>query len=295
MIYSGQFEILHTVISHGSFTKAAEALNISPAAVSQQIKKLEDRLQMRLFHRTTRQVVPTEIGVQLGEALQSGKQTVMAVLETLEAGRDEPAGRLKINVPMSYGELYLRKPIARYAKLYPKVIVDVDFDDREINVVEGGYDLVIRIGALPDSGLMARKVGDCPLILCASREFLEEHGTPTKLADISALPAIIYANTTNALALQCSDDQNRLRSVALTPGFYANSAGMMVEACLAGVGLAILPIFSCADELADGRLRRVLPAFETTPARSIYAVYPDRRYLPMKTRTFIDMLFETGD
>ena len=295
MIYSGQFEILHTVISHGSFTKAAEALNISPAAVSQQIKKLEDRLQMRLFHRTTRQVVPTEIGVQLGEALQSGKQTVMAVLETLEAGRDEPAGRLKINVPMSYGELYLRKPIARYAKLYPKVIVDVDFDDREINVVEGGYDLVIRIGALPDSGLMARKVGDCPLILCASREFLEEHGTPTKLADISALPAIIYANTTNALAWQCSDDQNRLRSVALTPGFYANSAGMMVEACLAGVGLAILPIFSCADELADGRLRRVLPAFETTPARSIYAVYPDRRYLPMKTRTFIDMLFETGD
>jgi DNA-binding transcriptional LysR family regulator len=295
MIYSGQFEIVHMVVRHGSFTKAAEALNITPAAVSQQIKKLEDRLQMRLFHRTTRQVVPTEIGVQLGEALQTGKQNVMAVLETLEAGRDEPAGRLKMNVPMSYGELYLRKPIAHYAKRFPKVIVDVDFDDREIDVVAGGYDLVIRIGALPDSGLVARKVGDCPLILCASREFLAQHGTPDKLADISALPAIIYANTANALAWQCSDEHNRMRSVTLNPGLYANSAGMMLEACLAGVGLAILPIFSCADELADGRLQRVLPAFETAPARSIYAVYPDRRYLPMKTRAFIDMLFETAD
>lgn len=293
MIFAGQFEVVHMVIKHGSFTKAADALGISPAAVSQKVKKLEDRLQLRLFHRTTRQVVPTEIGVQLGEALQAGRENILSILETFDAGRDVPTGRLKMNVPMSYGELYLRQPIARYARLYPNVIVDVDFDDREINVVEGGYDLVIRIGALPDSGLVARKVGDCPLIMCASDNFLQAHGAPKTLADISKLPSIIYSNAPNGSVWQCSDRQARLHNVSLRPGLYANSAGMMLDACLAGVGLALLPIFSCTAELADGRLQRVLPAYQTTPARSIYAVYPERRYLPMKTRAFIDLLLET--
>lgn len=293
MIFAGQFEVMLMVIKHGSFTKAAEALGISPAAVSQQVKKLEDRLRLRLFHRTTRQVVPTEIGVQLGEALQAGQESIAAILETFDAGRDVPTGRLKMNVPMSYGELYLRKPIARYAQLYPDVIVDVEFDDREVHVVEGGYDLVIRIGALPDSGLVARRVGDCPLIMCASAAFLQTHKTPQSLADIANLPTIIYTNASDGAVWQCSDRQGRLHSVSMRPGFYANSAGMMLDACLAGVGLALLPHFSCTTELADGRLQRVLPAYETAPTRSIFALYPERRYLPMKTRAFIDLLFDT--
>jgi len=293
MIFASRFEIAHMVIKHGSFTKAANALNISPAAVSQQIKKLEDELKLRLFHRTTRTVVPTEIGVRLGAALEAARADVLGVLETYEAAQDVPTGHLRLNVPMSFGELYLRQPIAEYAQRYPDVIVDVDFDDRNVNLIEDGYDLLVRIGALPDSGLIARKVSDCPIILCASPEFLATHGTPRTLAAVRALPSIIYTNAANGTQWECRDARGRSHQTSLKPAFYANSAGMMLDACLAGVGMALLPAFSCAEQLRSGALQRVLPSHTTTPERSVYVIYPERRYLPMKTRAFIDLLMDT--
>lgn len=290
MIFASRFEIVHKVLQHGSFTKAAEALDISPAAVSQQVKKLEDELKLLLFHRTTRSVTPTEIGARLGAALDQSRTLLDGVLQDFADAQDVPSGRLRLNVPMSFGEMFLRRPIAAYAKQYPNVVVDVDFDDRRVNLIEDGYDLVVRIGALQDSGLVVRKVGDCPILLCASPEFLARHGTPHKPHDISALPSVIYANAPDGAAWSCRSTAGRITHVPLKPAFYANSAGMMLDACLAGIGLALLPAFSCTAELAAGRLVQVLPDHATDPERGIYAVYPDRRYLPMKTRAFIDLL-----
>ena len=290
MIFASRFEIVHKVLQHGSFTKAAEALDISPAAVSQQVKKLEDELKLLLFHRTTRSVTPTEIGARLGAALDQSRSLLDGVLQDFADAQDVPSGRLRLNVPMSFGEMFLRRPIAAYAKQHPDVVVDVDFDDRRVNLIEDGYDLVVRIGALQDSGLVARKVGDCPILLCASPDFLARHGTPHKPRDISALPSVVYANAPDGAAWSCRSTAGRITHVPLKPAFYANSAGMMLDACLAGIGLALLPAFSCTAELAAGRLVQVLPDHATDPERGIYAVYPDRRYLPMKTRAFIDLL-----
>ena len=290
MLYHPGFEALREVARKGSFIKAARALGVSGPAISKQIKNLEARLNMVLLHRTTRAVTLTEAGQRLTEILNRSSGEVESLLERLSLGQDRPFGRLKMNVPMSFGEMFLHKPIADYAATYPDVVIDVDFDDKRVHLVEDGYDLVVRIGVLEDSGLFARRVGDCPIYLCATPDFLARHGTPQTSDALSALPAIIYSNDPAGSILSYRDADGTNGSVPLRPHFYANSAGMMREACLRGVGIALLPSFCCESHLQSGTLMRLLPAIETSPDRGIHVVYPDRRFLPLKVRAFIDIL-----
>jgi len=290
MLYSSGIDVFRAVIRQGSFVGAAQELGISGAAVSKQIKRLEQRLNLVLFYRTTRRVVPTEAAQRLAEQLFRSDDEFDTLLDQLSAAQLSPSGRLRVNVPMSFGELFLRRPIAVYAKQYPEVVVDVDFDDRRVHLVEDGYDLVVRIGVLEDSGLIARRVGNCPLYLCASPDLIERSGRPQRPGDVSALPAVIYSIASGGTSWSCRGPDGESHSVALRPALYANSAGMMLEACLAGVGVAILPDFSCSEALADGRLVRLLSDFDTVPDRGIYVVYPDKRFVPLKVRSFIDVI-----
>ena len=290
MLYSSAVDIFRAVMKRGSFVGAADELGISGAVVSKQVKSLEQRLNLWLFYRTTRSVVATEAAQRLADLLLRGHDEFTALLDQLGDAQLRPSGRLRVNVPMSFGELFLRRPIAVYAKQYPDVIVDVDFDDRRVHLVEDGYDLVVRIGVLEDSGLIARRVGDCPLYMCAAPQLVAEHGLPTSPPDISALPAVIYSIASAASSWSCRDSSGTQTTVALRPALYANSAGMMLDACIEGVGVAILPHFSCADALADGLLVRLLPDYETVPDLGIYVVYPDKRFVPLKVRSFIDVI-----
>ena len=290
MLYSSAVEIFCEVVRQGSFIGAANALGISGAAVSKQIKRLETQLNMVLFYRTTRRVVPTESGQKLANILIRNDDELGTVLDQMSAAQERPTGQLRVNVPMSFGELFLRGPIADFARDFPDVVVDVDFDDRRVHLVEDGYDLVVRIGVLEDSGLIARRVGDCPLFLCAAPDLIAQHGAILGPEDISRLPAMIYSLTTDGRSWTFRNEAGDQQSIALRPALYANSAGMMLEACLRGVGVSILPHFSCAEALADGRLVRLLPQLETSPDRGIYVVYPDKRFVPLKVRAFIDSI-----
>ena len=278
------------VVRLGSFTSAAASVGVSAAAVSKQIKLLEERLGFRLFNRTTRMVQPTEAALRLDKLLGETSEQLDLLLAELSSEQERPTGRLRLNVPMSFGELFLRRAIADYAVAYPDVVVDVDFEDRRVHLIEEKFDLVVRIGVLDDSGLIARRVGDCPLYLCASPDFVTRHGGVTELDQVSRLPAIIYSNSDGPPAWSCRDRNGRERTLPLQPTFYANSAGMMLEACRSGIGVAVLPDFSCRDELERGGIVRLFPDTVTTPERGIYAIYPDRRYLPLKVRAFIDVL-----
>ena len=290
MLYSSGIDVFRAVIRQGSFVGAAQELGISGAAVSKQVKRLEQRLNLVLFYRTTRSVVPTEAAQRLAEQLFRSDDEFDTLLDQLGDAQLIPSGRLRVNVPMSFGELFLRRPIAVYARRYPEVVVDVDFDDRRVHLVEDGYDLVVRIGVLEDSGLIARRVGDCPLYLCASPDLVATFGQPRTASDVSAMPAVIYSIASGGTSWSCRDEDGETYSVGLRPALYANSAGMMLEACLAGVGIAILPDFSCAEALADGSLVRLLPGFDTVPDRGIYVIYPDKRFVPLKVRSFIEVI-----
>lgn len=290
MLYSSAMDIFRAVIKRGSFIGAADELDISGAAVSKQIKRLEQKLNLVLFYRTTRSVVPTEAAQRLADLLLRGHDEFSTLLDQLNAAQIRPSGRLRVNVPMSFGELFLRRPIAIYAKQYPDVVVDVDFDDRRVHLVEDGYDLVVRIGALEDSGLIARRVGDCPLYMCAAPSLVARHGAPRAPADVSALPAVIYSIASGGSSWSCRGVDGNQTTVPLRPALYANSAGMMLEACIEGVGVALLPHFSCAGALDSGQLVRLLPDHDTVPDRGIYVVYPDKRFVPLKVRSFIDII-----
>ena len=290
MIFNPAVETFREVVRHGSFTAAASALGISGAATSKQIKLLEEKLGFRLFNRTTRNVQPTEAARRLNALLSENAEQLATLLAELSSEQERPTGRLRLNVPMSFGELFLRKPIAEYALAYPDVVVDVDFEDRRVHLIEEGFDLVVRIGVLEDSGLIATRVGDCPLYLCASPQFVERHGGITDPAQIPSLPAIIYSNSDGAPSWSCQDRSGQVHSHPLRPVFYANSAGMMLEACRNGIGLAVLPSFSCQHDIDNGNILRLFPQMTTAPERGIYAIYPDRRYLPLKVRTFIELL-----
>lgn len=290
MIFNPAVETFREVVRRGSFTAAARGLGISGAAASKQIKQLEENLGFRLFNRTTRNVQPTEAARRLDALLAENAEQLSVLLGELSSEQERPTGRLRLNVPMSFGELFLRKPIADYALAHPDVIVDVDFEDRRVHLIEEGFDLVVRIGVLEDSGLIATRVGDCPLYLCASPDFVVRHGGITSPDQIPALPAIIYSNSEGAPSWSYLAPSGQMRSRPLRPVFYANSAGMMLEACRKGIGLAVLPAFSCREEIDRGTVLRLFPDLESAPERGIYAIYPDRRYLPLKVGRFIDVL-----
>ena len=180
-------EVLIKVSQTGSFTGAAKALGISGAAVSKQIKSLEDRLGIVLFNRTTRVVTLTEAGKKLFDTVSRAGDEISEVLDTLAEGLKKPSGLLKINAPMAFGEKFLVDLITEYSIAYPEVTLDLEFNDRRINLIEEGYDLVIRIGKLEDSGLIAKKLCDFEAFICASPSFIEKYGLPETPTDLKNL------------------------------------------------------------------------------------------------------------
>ena len=288
MVLSTNFKTLLEVAGQGSFVGASKALGISAAAVSKQIKKLEEQLGFLLFHRTTRSVVLTESGKQLVDCLKRNQDETQHLLAQLSDKHGQPSGRLRINAPMGFGEKFLVSPITEYAKMYPRVVLDVEFNDNKIHPIDDGFDVIIRIGRLVDSELIARKLADFSIYLCASPSFLEQFGKITTAEKLSRLPAVVYSYALQQISYTAPDGKNG--TVNLKPAIFANSLGMMLNATLEGVGFARLPAFACDQEIKDGKLVRLLPAYSIAPGVGLYALYPNREYLPMKVRTFVDLI-----
>lgn len=278
------------VAEHQSFAGAARALGMTGPALSKQVQALEDQLGVRLLQRTTRQVTLTEEGAIYSERARKALDDLQEAELQIQELKACPTGKLKINAPMSFGKCYLTQPIAAFARQYPDVKMEVDFDDRRVDIIGEGYDVVVRIGALEDSSLIARQLATCPIILCASREFIQERGEVKSPDHLPDYPAIIYSRHGNAAEWRYRDKNGHIGSATLTRCFAANNAEMMLEACLQGVGIALIPVFAAATYLQSGRLVEVLPDCTTHPERGIYAIFPQNRHLSTKTRLFVDWL-----
>ena len=290
MIFQNSFNIMIEVSKHKSFTKAASKLGISGAAVSKQIKILEDRLQLVLFNRTTRVVTLTDAGEQLFEALNRSEDEITAVIRKITHGLEQPTGKLRINAPMAFGERFLVDVITDYAKQYPGVILDIDFDDKQINIIEEGYDLVIRIGKLDNSGLIARRISDFPVYVCASPSLIKQYGMPLKPDDLKEIPSVVYKNYKNSNLTFKNKKTNEETTISTNPVIYTNTLALLLNSTLKGIGLCRLPAVFCRDKIKTGELLTLLPDYTMVPDRGVYAIYPDRRYLPMKVKLFIDAI-----
>lgn len=288
-----RIEIFLSVADAGSFTAAGKALNMTGSGVSKQIQNLEDRLKAKLFYRTTRSVTLTEAGEIYYKRAANAVSNMREVEDELKDLQATPTGDLKVNLPLTFGHKYLAPAMAEFAVKYPDIHLNLSFDDSKVDVVAGGYDVVVRIGAAPDSTFRARKLAACPIIVCASHGYIEEHGEPEHPDELAHHKMIIYKGKDNQNSWTFQNEDKSVGHVNFTSALKSDSGEMNGFAARAGIGITIQPLFIVLEDLKDGKLQWILQDYHSYPTWDIYALYPADRYLTQKARLFIDMLVET--
>lgn len=273
------------VVRESSFTRAAARLDLSPQLVSKYVAQLEEQLGVRLLHRTTRRVNPTEAGTRYFQ----GARQLLDDFDDLEAQlgdlQQEARGTLHVSAPVSFASRHLGPLIRDFQQQFPAVRVDLQLNDRKVDIIEEGFDIALRVGHLRSSSLVARRIVPVRLVSCASPDYLARHGTPTSLAELAGHRYLRYSlmdsgnSTPLHDALEKGDDDGTT--------LVSNNGDVLSAAAIAGGGITIQPTFICGDAVADGRLVRILPEMEPPPM-AMYAVYTHRRLLASKVRVFVD-------
>jgi DNA-binding transcriptional LysR family regulator len=247
-------------------------------------------LGVKLLSRSTRHVGLTEEGAIYFEKARQALEDLDEAERQIQELKACPTGKLKVNAPMSFGTQYLTRPIAAFAEKYPDVELDIEFNDRWADVMGEGFDVVIRIGVLEDSTLIARKLAPCRVILCAGKKLISKYGLPKSVEQLSEYSGIAYNMHKQKEEWRYRDSKGVIRTQTLNRNFAANTAEMQLEACLRGLGVTLLPIFSADAHLKSGQLVELFPEYTTYPELGIYAMYPQNRYLSTRTRLFVDWL-----
>jgi DNA-binding transcriptional LysR family regulator len=284
-------KVFRQVVEAGSFVAAADRLELSPAMVSKHVMYLEDRLGTRLLNRTTRKLSLTESGcVYYERCVQILSDLEEAELAIAEASVN-PRGRLRINTLTSFGAQHIAPAVCDYSMQYPQVIVDLTLQDRVVDLVEEGYDLAIRaaIGELPPSSLIARQISRAHFVICASPQYWQRHGMPQTAEAFAEHNCLIFHDspTADEWVLVSGEDHRRIK---VSGNLSANNGDALRAAAIAGNGVVFLPTDIIGADLAAGRLQ---PLAQFQPIEmKIYALYPTRRHLSAKVRTFVDFLAE---
>ena len=281
-------EVFVRVAELRSFTLAAERLGLSRSAVGKCIGRLEYGLGVRLLHRTTRSVSLTDEG----ESFHARCVAILADLDEAEALMAEraaqPRGRLRLDMPVSFGRLHVMPLVHAFMRRYPEVAVNVSFTDRYVDLVDEGIDLVVRVGGSEDTRLIARRLAPHRLVTCASPGYLMDQGVPETLADLDRHSCLAFTHGGRPADWRFAvDDAGHSRPVR--GRFCATNSEVLRDAVLAGYGVAQLPTFLVGDDLRQGRLRSVLDDV-TAAGDPIQAVYPTGRHLSPKVRRLIDMI-----
>jgi len=279
-----------SVVEHGSFTAAAKSLGQTKSAVSKQVAALEEHLGVRLLNRTTRHMNPTEIG----QAFHERCRRIISELEEAERAvadlHAEPRGTLRVNAPMSFGVRHLAATVADFMHRHPELEVHLDLNDRLVDVVEEGYDVVIRITRLPDSSLIARKLAPFTRSICASPAYWEKYGRPKRPEDLQHHQCLLYTYLLSGNDWTFSSPEGETK-VRVSGNFRANNGDALLSAARSGLGVLNTPNFIAFNDIRNGDLEPVLTSFADVVA-NIYAIYPHNRHLSAKVRLFVDFLVE---
>ena len=281
------------VVEAGSFSGAARELGLSKSAVSKQISRLEDRLGARLLNRTTRRLSMTEVGTDFYERAARIVGEAEEAEQAVTSRKAEPHGTLRINAPMSFGNLHIAPAIPAFMAQYPELKVSMNLNDRLVDLVEDGYDVAIRIARMPDSSLLARSLAPMHVVACATPDYWKRHTLPLTPTDLKNHNCLIYTYQLNPGAWRFHGPNGPI-SVNISGNFQANNGDALRAVALGGQGAFLGPAFIVSDDLRAGRLQAVLQDFEVTDL-SIYAVYPHGRHLSAKVRAFVDFLVDHFD
>ena len=289
-----RFEDLHAfnaVVETGSFTAAAERLDTDKSMVSRRVSALESRLGVQLLRRTTRSLNLTDTGRSFYERAAQ----ILADLEEAESAvmqeHGELRGRLRVALPLSFGVLHMCTPIDSFNKRHPGVRFDLDLSDRSVDLLQEGIDVAVRIGELRDSTLIARRLFTSRVVVCASREYLEQHGTPRAPDELANHACLVYSNLSEPDRWSWFDNQGIKHSVQVGVAMAANNGDLLNNAAAGGLGISMQPTFIAHQHIRGGSLVPILRDVEW-PGTTAWAVYPPTRHLSYRVREFIDFLVD---
>lgn len=279
------------IVEAGSISGAAERLGIVKSAVSRRLRELEEHLGVELFHRTTRKLTLTESGrMYYHQAARILDDVREAELATSQA-HGQLRGVLKVALPMSFGLLHLGPAINEFIRAHPQIEFELDFNDRAVDLIEEGFDLAIRIARLPDSSLIARRLATMEAVLCASPDYLRQHGTPTRPEDLVQHRCLVYSLIRNYESWRFHDAGGALHTAKIHSYIKATNGEYLRDAAISGLGISLVPSFIAYRDIESGRLVPLLPDFRP-PQLEIYAVYPPTRHLSQRVRAFVDFLVQ---
>ena len=285
-------EVFVHVVDSGGFTRAAENLHMPKATVSTLIQGLEATLSVKLLNRTTRQVSVTADGAAYYERCLSILADVRDTEESLSSNRSSPSGRLRVDVPTGLGRQIIIPALPPFFERYPDIVLEMGCGDRPVDLIEEGVDCAVRGGELPDSTLIARRVGALYFSTCAAPSYLDRHGRPGHPHDLMRHNCINYfsAKTGNIIDWDFAKGGERIQ-LALHGSFAVNNSDAHMAAGLSGLGVMQLPSFQLPHYLESGRLELLLEDWRTDPI-PLHVVYPQNRHLSAKVRAFVEWIAE---
>jgi len=279
------------VVEFGSLSGAARAIPSSLTSVSRQIAALEERYGTQLLLRTTRRLSLTDDGRLFYDRAKSILSELTEIELSLSSRHNKPAGRLRVSAPTLMGRLLIAPLLAEFLRRHPAVSVDLLLVDRAVDMIEEDIHVALRVGRLPDSRSIARKLGELTMIVCAAPSYLERRGIPQTPADLSGHDCLVFSDTPGAGTWSFKAHDKRDYKIALSGRLWINSLEALVAAATDGVGIVRVPSWQVTTELATGRLQRILTSYERT-ATPIHLLFPPSRLGSPKTRIFVDYLVQ---
>lgn len=280
--------VFRRVVETGNFSEVARELELSQPTVSKHVASLEKRLNVKLLNRSTRSLSLTDVGKQYYERCVYILDELRETESTLSNQQTQPAGTLRINTPITFGELNIVPHMWQFLSDYPDLKVDLIMDDHYVDLVKDGVDMAIRVGPMSDSSLVSTKIGDSPRVTVASPEYLAENGEPVTVADLKKHNCIVYMLLTTLNEWHFNGPSGN-ESVRVSGRFSSNNPRAIQQAILSGQGIAVTPMWLMEKSIKEGKVIPILEEYLPTPLE-IHAVYPDRRFVPAKVSYFIDYI-----
>lgn len=292
MTVFGAIPIFVAVVKGGGFSSAARTLGVSKSAVSKRINQLEQDLGVRLLYRSTRKLSLTEAGVRYFEYAEQALLAANRAEDAVAEMQGEPQGKLKISSPMSFGRLCIAPLIPKILRCYPKLEIDLLMDDSPVDLVSEGIDIAIRssFGELPDSALVARKLAPLRQAVFASSSYEQEYLLPQTPADLVEHNCILFSYSRDA-NVWTFERNGEYETVEVTGTYRVNNSEAILTSIVDGIGVGRMPTFVAAPFLRTGQLIKLLPQYRI-PEHTLYAVFPERKYLPAKVRVFLEFAME---
>lgn len=289
MLKIEEIQVFVQIVDSATITAAAEQLKLAKSAVSRRLSELEARLGVELFHRTTRKMSLTDSGhafyqrcLQILDDLAEAEYSVSQLHREIRGG-------IKVAAPLSFGLMHVGPALIEFQQQHPGIKFDIDFNDREVDLIQEGFDVGIRIAELKDSSLIARKLAELSLTVCASPEYIRKHGEPGSPEDLQQHACISYSYLSRPDRWEFLDQQGKPVSVNINKTITANNGSFMRDAAVAGLGIIRQPTFIAYEYIANGMLVPVLQDYKITPINA-YAIYPPTRHLSKRVRQFVDFL-----